>query len=105
MWCQIRGAIGRLKVKELTMYVPIDLVERQTESCNRESTKQFLIIMKPKKGYLAQLPTFVCTVWSTDGWAARYAAKRSNPRVFNNLDSRYCDLIARCIEDETTYIL
>lgn len=75
------------------------------EHFDSNAITQFLVVMKPKKVYLSILPTYVCTVHATDIRAAGYAAKRSNPRVFNNLDARYCDLIARCIETETTYIV
>lgn len=66
---------------------------------------KFLVVMKPKLPYAAQLKTYVSVVQADTPDAARYAAERNNRAIFNNLDPRYAKLTVHAISLDSTITL
>lgn len=56
---------------------------------------QWLVVIKPKLRYVDKLPTFMVSVVASDQRGALYEAKNLYPHVFNTLDRRYNDPVAK----------
>lgn len=56
---------------------------------------QWLVVVKPKPRYIAQLSTYMVAVEAVDARAALYTAKNFHASVFNTLDRRYNDPVAK----------
>lgn len=64
-----------------------------------DEPKQWLVIIKPKIRYAKHmLSTYMVVVEETEERAALYAAKNLHPTIFNTLDRRYHDPVAKPVE-------